>query len=275
MKIRVLLASAVALLASATAQAQMSGVTVRPSTSGDWDTVTVIVNTYETCPSATADAAKSLVFAETVRFHGGVAVLNPNGLQQRWQHVVGAGPTDATQPQTTFSRVSDGIWSKMIVPRTYFNVPDSQRIFGLCFVLNGGPDATAWDREGKMCGDSGRIATQGDYFVFFDSLGLAASGPNNVKASASKMVNAVVPNPFVGSTKVSFSTLANGLVDVKVYNILGAEVATLSNGFRTAGDHTLTWNGATNSGAIAPKGTYIIRVNAANKVDSRVVIKMD
>lgn len=45
------------------------------------------------------------------------------------------------------------------------------------------------------------------------------------------------PNPFNPSTKISYGVKEGGFVSLKVYNILGVEVATLVNGYKPAGSY--------------------------------------
>jgi carboxypeptidase T len=50
------------------------------------------------------------------------------------------------------------------------------------------------------------------------------------------------PNPFNPSTKISFSIPKAGFVTLKVYNILGIEVATLVNNYLEAGRHSVDFS---------------------------------
>lgn len=50
------------------------------------------------------------------------------------------------------------------------------------------------------------------------------------------------PNPFNPSTVISYQLSANSFVTLKVFNTLGCEVATLANGRRGAGEHTVIWD---------------------------------
>jgi len=50
------------------------------------------------------------------------------------------------------------------------------------------------------------------------------------------------PNPFNPSTVISWQLSVGNIVTLKVYDVLGREVATLVNQFQTAGDHSVTFN---------------------------------
>jgi hypothetical protein len=50
------------------------------------------------------------------------------------------------------------------------------------------------------------------------------------------------PNPFNPSTKIDFSINKSGLTSLKVYNILGQEVATLVDKDLTAGSYTVDFD---------------------------------
>lgn len=68
------------------------------------------------------------------------------------------------------------------------------------------------------------------------------------------------PNPFNPSTKIAFTIPNDGNVNVKIYNSLGQSVATLKDGFMTAGKHELQWNARN-----AASGMYIYVVKYNNK----------
>ncbi|RIK71194.1 hypothetical protein DCC62_22090, partial [candidate division KSB1 bacterium] len=50
------------------------------------------------------------------------------------------------------------------------------------------------------------------------------------------------PNPFNPSTTIEFSLPQSGYVTLKVYNLLGKEVATLLEGNKPAGRHTVSFD---------------------------------
>lgn len=65
------------------------------------------------------------------------------------------------------------------------------------------------------------------------------------------------PNPFNPKTSISFALPNSGNVQLKVYNVLGQEVATLVDQYMAAGNHTADWE----AGAFS-SGVYFYRLNA-------------
>lgn len=63
------------------------------------------------------------------------------------------------------------------------------------------------------------------------------------------------PNPFNPSTNISFELPKAGLVQLKVYNLLGQEVASLVNGRMNSGNHTVKFDASRHS-----SGVYIYRL---------------
>ena len=79
------------------------------------------------------------------------------------------------------------------------------------------------------------------------------------------------PNPFNPSTTIKFALPASEKVSVKIYDMLGREVATLLNTQLEAGNHQVVWNGQNNYGSIVSTGVYFYRVVSGNNI---VVKKM-
>jgi hypothetical protein len=74
------------------------------------------------------------------------------------------------------------------------------------------------------------------------------------------------PNPFNPSTIIKYSIPQATFVTLKIYNMLGQEVATLVNGQTDIGFHSITWNGRTSAGSYAASGVYIYRIVAGDFV---------
>jgi hypothetical protein len=67
------------------------------------------------------------------------------------------------------------------------------------------------------------------------------------------------PNPFNPTTQINYSVPKNGFVTLKVYDVLGQEVATLFSGQQHAGNYTATFEGAKFA-----SGVYFYRLQAGN-----------
>jgi len=76
-------------------------------------------------------------------------------------------------------------------------------------------------------------------------------------------LNQNYPNPFNPSTNISFSISEPGFVTLKVYSILGEEVAELINEFKGAGIYELNFS-ATN----LTTGIYIAKLSAGNNIQT-------
>jgi hypothetical protein len=72
------------------------------------------------------------------------------------------------------------------------------------------------------------------------------------------------PNPFNSSTTVRYSIPRTERITLKVYNLMGQEVATLEDGRRAGGVHDVHWR---SDGF--PSGMYIYHLNAGKYHESR------
>jgi|GEM_PF-6985508 len=77
------------------------------------------------------------------------------------------------------------------------------------------------------------------------------------------------PNPFNPSTKIKFSLPESGLVSLKIYDILGREVATLINEELPASYQTVDFNASNLS-----TGIYFYRINVNNYTSVKKMILM-
>ncbi len=75
------------------------------------------------------------------------------------------------------------------------------------------------------------------------------------------------PNPFNPSTIIRYSVLRNSFVSVKIYNILGKEIATLVNSVQSSGLYSVTLN--SNNLNLA-SGIYIYALTATETISNKV-----
>jgi len=83
-------------------------------------------------------------------------------------------------------------------------------------------------------------------------------------------LNQNYPNPFNPSTTIKYSIPKSSLVTLKVYDILGKEIATLVNEEKTAGNYQVEFNAAN-----LPSGVFFYRIQAGsfNQVRKMLLIK--
>ena len=76
-----------------------------------------------------------------------------------------------------------------------------------------------------------------------------------------------IPNPFCRSTSINYSIKSSGMVVLKVYDVMGKEVATLVNTMQNSGKYTIDFNPIT-----LPKGIYYYSLASGNFVSSKKMI---
>ncbi len=81
------------------------------------------------------------------------------------------------------------------------------------------------------------------------------------------------PNPFNPSTKIQYTTGNAGLVSLKVYDVLGHEVATLVNNNQEAGSYTVPFN-TSEAKLNLSSGVYFYRLEAGSFVSTKKLILM-
>jgi hypothetical protein len=80
-------------------------------------------------------------------------------------------------------------------------------------------------------------------------------------------LHSAYPNPFNPSTTIRFDVPTEGFVSLKVYVVLGREVATLVNARMTAGNHNITWDASD-----FPSGVYFYRLTAGSFIQTQKML---
>jgi len=80
------------------------------------------------------------------------------------------------------------------------------------------------------------------------------------------------PNPFNPSTTIRYMLSNDGPVSIRVYNMLGQEVATLVDGFQKAGEQSVVWHGVNNFGQGVASGLYVYRLQTGSTVMSQKML---
>jgi hypothetical protein len=90
---------------------------------------------------------------------------------------------------------------------------------------------------------------------------LIGSNPNNFELFAN------YPNPFNPSTKIRYAIPQASFTVLKIYNIMGQEVATLINEEKAAGVYEVNFNAIN-----LASGTYLYKLQAGSFVETRKMI---
>lgn len=100
-----------------------------------------------------------------------------------------------------------------------------------------------------------------------ETASVSAAPENKAAVPAAYSLKQNYPNPFNPSTTISYSIPNNGFVTLKVYNILGNEVATLINEEKPAGSYSAVFN----AGNI-PSGIYFYTLTSGKYSETKKLV---
>ncbi len=115
----------------------------------------------------------------------------------------------------------------------------------------------------------------GDTF-FFDTIVLAATGAQSPAGSLRGDIvenrdeadpvafglSANYPNPFNPATTITYGLPEAAAVSLKIFSMLGQEVASPVNAFQPSGVFRVVWDGTTSGGSPVGSGVYVYRLSA-------------
>jgi len=106
----------------------------------------------------------------------------------------------------------------------------------------------------------------------WDVIILPFDAPTGIKNSGNNIPKSYrldqnYPNPFNPSTTISYSLPKSGMVTLKVFDILGREVAVLLNGYKTSGVYNIKFDASK-----LKSGVYFYRLTAGSFVSTRKLI---
>jgi len=80
------------------------------------------------------------------------------------------------------------------------------------------------------------------------------------------------PEPFNNSTVIQYELTKESIVRLTVYNLLGQQVSTLVSSVKSAGKHSVIWNGRDQNGKAIASGVYFYRLETAETVLSKKML---
>ena len=209
-----------------------------------------------------------------------IGTIGSNATQVTW-----ATAPDVPVPYTGLSRMGGTSWDK------YFFTVGGERGGGgyhdVSYVLD--IDAgtwidsiktmpmgysNIWNQVAAHCvDDTTRIFVPGGYSgtylpnFYVTGCGAVILGTKTISETPTKYdLSQNYPNPFNPSTKISYSIPKNGMVTLKVYDVLGKEITTLVNEVKNPGKYIVEFNASNLS-----SGTYFYRIQAGDFVSIKTV----
>jgi hypothetical protein len=114
-----------------------------------------------------------------------------------------------------------------------------------------------------------------DSVLEVDARPLDTAGAPGTPARATGL-QAVLPNPFSHGARIVFTLAREGPVDLAVLDVTGRRVCAIaSQRAMPAGQAVLAWDGRRDDGAVAPAGTYWVRMRWPGGEDRRRIVKLD
>jgi len=183
---------------------------------------------------------------------------------------------NAHQPK--FSRVaSASVGGKPIDPAATYTIASTEFILGIIDFLRGVEgldisysDAHIYSDTSEFQVLSAYIAKQGTITPQTANNILSpvrSEGTNGSNIPATFSLSENFPNPFNPATTFRFSVPQAGHVTIKIYDVLGKEVAELVDGQIKTGEYTVTWN----AGNFA-SGVYFCRMEAGTFISTKKLL---
>ena len=107
-------------------------------------------------------------------------------------------------------------------------------------------------------------SNRGSAYIYYNFTTDVEVEPTN---AVSFNLNQNFPNPFNPTTTIKYQIPEISFVTLKVYDVLGNEVAILVNDEKPTGTYELNWNAAN-----LPSGVYFYRLQAGNFVDTKKMV---
>ena len=83
------------------------------------------------------------------------------------------------------------------------------------------------------------------------------------------------PNPFRDVTEIRFAVPGDqATIELRIYDVAGRRVRTLASGVWPGGVHVLAWDGTNDSGRPVAVGVYFYRLQSAERVLTKKLVRL-
>ena len=80
------------------------------------------------------------------------------------------------------------------------------------------------------------------------------------------------PNPFNPFTSLRYDLPNDGFVNITIYDMMGRQIKTLTNGIQSSGYKSVQWDATNNQGKPVSAGVYLYKIQAGDFVDTKKMI---
>ena len=80
------------------------------------------------------------------------------------------------------------------------------------------------------------------------------------------------PNPFNPITTLRYDIPQVINVNITIYDMMGRQIKTLTNGIQSPGYKSVQWNATNNQGGSVSAGVYLYKIQAGDFVDTKKMI---
>ncbi len=96
--------------------------------------------------------------------------------------------------------------------------------------------------------------------------------PDQPNSGAGRMLHSTHPNPFNPRTSIGFTVDMPRQINIAVYDMNGRRLIVLVDQEVAAGVHHVHWDGVDTAGRMVASGTYLVRLQSRQQVESRKIM---
>ena len=127
------------------------------------------------------------------------------------------------------------------------------------------------DGSGDIVFTSASFAADKPHLYMIEHSGILGASEENPSIPNKISISQNYPNPFNPETRFQYNIPVDGIVSIKVYDILGNKIKTLVNQWKSAGVHNEIWSGQNDNNQMVSSGVYFYQVKVG---DEQITKKM-
>jgi hypothetical protein len=199
-------------------------------------------------------------------------IPEPNEIIQFTTHLYNNSTINAQNVMVTIRSLDDNVVITDSV-RSFGNIPGAGVVNNqnnpFQFQVLSNPTDSILDFSMQIVADN--YSTM-QYFSVAMMLYSAVEEPINSNNIISFTLQQNTPNPFHNSTRISYSLPAAERVQLKIYNIVGAQIKTLVSEYQPQGNYIISWNRTDLNNQTVPKGIYFYTLESSSNKQTRKMI---